>query len=133
MPDRFLMEGVSEANVVGVAAGLAFEGKIVYVNTIATFLTRRCFEQVVLDLEPFADKWRAFGFAVEEVDGHSVEQLRAALKRVPFDSEKPSAILCHTIKGKGASFVENNLNWHHKNKVTPEEIQSLLAELEDKT
>jgi len=50
MPDRFLMEGVSEANVVGMAAGLALEGKIVYVNTIATFLTRRCFEQVVLDL-----------------------------------------------------------------------------------
>jgi transketolase len=50
MPDRFLMEGVSEAHIVGMAAGLALEGKIVYVNTIATFLTRRCFEQVVLDL-----------------------------------------------------------------------------------
>jgi transketolase len=50
MPGRFLMEGVSEANVVGMAAGLALEGKIVYVNTIATFLTRRCFDQVVLDL-----------------------------------------------------------------------------------
>jgi transketolase len=50
MPGRFLMEGVSEANVVGMAAGLAMEGKIVYVNTIATFLTRRCFEQVALDL-----------------------------------------------------------------------------------
>ena len=50
MPDRFFMEGVSEANIVGMAAGLALEGKIVYVNTIATFLTRRCFEQVVLDL-----------------------------------------------------------------------------------
>jgi transketolase len=50
MPDRFFMEGVSEANVIGMAAGLALEGKIVYVNTIATFLTRRCFEQVVLDL-----------------------------------------------------------------------------------
>jgi transketolase len=50
MPDRFFMEGVSEANIVGMAAGLALEGKIVYVNTIATFLTRRCFEQIVLDL-----------------------------------------------------------------------------------
>ena len=87
----------------------------------------------VLDMEPFADKWRAFGFAVEEVDGHDVGQLRAALKRVPFDPAKPSTILCHTIKGKGASFVENNLNWHHKNKVTEEEIKSLLAELEDRS
>jgi transketolase len=50
MPDRFFMEGVSEANIIGIAAGLALEGKIVYINTIATFLTRRCFEQVALDL-----------------------------------------------------------------------------------
>lgn len=50
IPDRFLMEGVSEMNIVGMAAGLALDGKIVYVNTIATFLTRRCFEQNVLDL-----------------------------------------------------------------------------------
>src|SRR5881275_2159 len=49
-PRQFLMEGVSEANIVGMAAGLALEGKIPYVNTIATFLTRRCFEQIVLDL-----------------------------------------------------------------------------------
>ena len=50
MPDRFFMEGINEANVVGLASGLAADGRIVYVNTIATFLTRRCYEQVVLDL-----------------------------------------------------------------------------------
>lgn len=50
MPERFLMEGISEANIIGMAAGLALEGKIPYVNTIATFLTRRCFEQIVVDL-----------------------------------------------------------------------------------
>lgn len=49
MPERFFMEGVSEANLIGMGCGLALEGKIVYVNTIATFLTRRCFEQIVLD------------------------------------------------------------------------------------
>jgi len=49
-PDRFFMEGVSEANIIGMAAGLAFEGKIPYVNTIATFFARRGFEQIVLDL-----------------------------------------------------------------------------------
>jgi transketolase len=49
-PERFFMEGISEAHLVGMAAGLALEGKIVYLNTIATFLTRRCFEQIVLDL-----------------------------------------------------------------------------------
>lgn len=50
MPERFFMEGVSEATIIGVAAGLAMEGKIPYVNTIATFLTRRCFEQIVVDV-----------------------------------------------------------------------------------
>lgn len=50
MPDRFFMEGVSEANIIGMAAGLAMDGFIPYVNTIATFLTRRCFEQVAMDL-----------------------------------------------------------------------------------
>ena len=50
MPERFFMEGVSEANIIGIATGLALEGKIVYVNTIAVFITRRCFEQVALDL-----------------------------------------------------------------------------------
>ena len=49
-PDRFLMEGISEQHIVGMAAGLAMEGKIPYVNTIASFLTRRCFEQVALDV-----------------------------------------------------------------------------------
>ena len=50
MPDRFFMEGIAEANVIGMAAGLALEGFIPYVNTIATFITRRCFEQVAVDL-----------------------------------------------------------------------------------
>jgi len=50
MPGRFFMEGISEAHVVGMAAGMAMEGRIVYVNTIATFLTRRCYEQLAVDL-----------------------------------------------------------------------------------
>ncbi|MQF95131.1 MAG: transketolase [SAR202 cluster bacterium] len=50
MPDRFFMEGISEAHIIGMAGGLALEGNIPYVNTIATFLTRRCFEQLVVDL-----------------------------------------------------------------------------------
>ena len=50
MPDRFFMEGIAEQNVIGLAAGLAMEGYVPYVNTIATFLTRRCYEQVAMDL-----------------------------------------------------------------------------------
>jgi len=84
----------------------------------------------ILDLEPIADKWRSFGFSVMEVDGHDVEELKHATSTLPFAADKPSAIICHTVKGKGVDFVENNLEWHHKNKVTPDEIRDLMSALE---
>ena len=84
----------------------------------------------VLDLEPFAEKWRAFGFAVEEIDGHSLPALRAACARLPLEPHKPSAMICHTVKGKGVPFAEGNPEWHHKSKITEEEIAALMATLE---
>jgi transketolase len=86
--------------------------------------------QEVQNLEPLADKWRSFGFAVSEVDGHNVDELRNTLSTLPIDEERPSAIVCHTVKGKGVSIIENNMEWHHKSRVSDEEIQILLAELE---
>ena len=64
----------------------------------------------IQDLEPLADKWRAFGFAVEEVDGHDVVALRSIFRRLPFASDRPSTIICHTVKGKGLPFAENDPN-----------------------
>jgi transketolase len=84
----------------------------------------------IQDLEPLADKWRAFGFATAEVDGHSVDELRNVLSSGPLSSEKPSVIICHTVKGRGASFAENNMDWHHKSRISDEEISSLMNELE---
>ncbi len=84
----------------------------------------------VQNLEPLADKWTSFGFEVREVDGHDVDALRSVLSSVPLHPEKPGTIICHTVKGKGIGFVENNLEWHHKNRVTDEEIASLQAALE---
>jgi transketolase len=84
----------------------------------------------VQDLEPLADKWRSFGFAAREVDGHDIEELRSVLTALPLDREKPSAIICHTVKGKGISFAENNMDWHHKSRMKDEEIQALFAALE---
>ena len=83
----------------------------------------------VQGLEPLVEKWESFGFAVREVNGHDVEELRSVLFNVPFDSDKPSAIICHTVKGKGVSFTERNLRWHHKAKVTEDEVASLLDAL----
>jgi len=83
----------------------------------------------VQDLEPFADKWKAFGFGVVEVDGHDVAALQKVLSNLPQETDKPTAIICHTIKGKGIAAAENNLTWHHKSKLKEDEVESLLAEL----
>ena len=85
---------------------------------------------VVQDLEPLADKWRAFGFAVHEVDGHDVEQLRRVLSSVPFENDKPSAIICHTVKGRGIAEAEGNPAWHHKSKISDDEVAAMYAELD---
>jgi transketolase len=79
----------------------------------------------VLDLEPLADKWRSFGFAVEEIDGHNVKELQQLNSRLPLDTKKPTAIICHTIKGKGFHFAEAKIEWHHKSKISDEEINEM--------
>ena len=83
----------------------------------------------ILDLEPLADKWRSFGFATAEVDGHDVGALRQLLRRVPFEDDRPTAIICHTIKGKGIAFTENDAEWHHKSSLKADVIAEMYAEL----
>lgn len=85
---------------------------------------------VVQELEPLADKWRAFGFAVYEVDGHDLDQLRRVFERIPFETDKPSTIICHTVKGRGIADAEGNVAWHHKSKVSDDEIAAMYAELD---
>ncbi len=86
----------------------------------------------VMDLAPFADKWRAFGWAVHEIDGHNLEEIEAVLAHLPFEPGKPSCVIAHTIKGKGVSFMEDKLLWHYR---TPqgEEYAAALAELDGVT
>lgn len=83
----------------------------------------------VQNLEPFAEKWADFGFAVTEVDGHDVKALKEVLSRVPLEGDKPSAVICHTVKGKGVSFAENNLAWHHKSKISDEDLNAMYDAL----
>jgi transketolase len=84
----------------------------------------------VQNLEPLADKWRAFGFAAVDVNGHDPVALREVLSRVPLDPDKPTAVVCHTVKGKGIPFAENDMAWHHQNKVTAADAERLLTALE---
>ena len=67
----------------------------------------------VMPLEPFADKWRAFGWDVVEVDGHDFDQLDEALSKAWAATDVPVLILAHTIKGKGVDFMENNVVYHY--------------------
>ena len=68
----------------------------------------------VVRLEPFAEKWCSFGWEVQEIDGHDFEQIIPTLEEVPFRQRKPSAIIAHTVKGKGVSFMEDDLLWHYR-------------------
>ena len=75
-----------------------------------------------------AQKFNAFGYAVREVDGNSISQLLAAFEALPFEAGKPNLILAHTVKGKGISFMENQVNWHH-HVPTDEEFALAMKEL----
>jgi transketolase len=83
----------------------------------------------IQDLEPLADKWRAFGFATAEVDGHDVAALRTLFARLPLAPDRPNAIIAHTVKGKGIPFAEGDPAWHHKAKLAPEAIAAMAAAL----
>jgi len=81
--------------------------------------------QETVALEPFGDKWRAFGWTVSEVDGHDHEQLEAALS---MGAEVPHCIIAHTVKGRGVSFMENSVLWHYRSP-QGDELKAALLEL----
>jgi transketolase len=68
----------------------------------------------IVDLDPLADKFQAFRWAVREVDGHNMKQLVDTFSELPFETDKPSVVIAHTVKGKGVSFMEDQLAWHYK-------------------
>jgi len=83
----------------------------------------------VLNLEPLAKKWEAFGWQVKEIEGHNFSQIEKALAKIPFRKGKPGLVIAHTVKGKGVSFMENSLGWHYWN-LDEKQYQQALKELE---
>ncbi|TMI66057.1 MAG: transketolase [Bacteroidetes bacterium] len=81
----------------------------------------------VMSTDPLDKKWEAFGWAVKEVNGNDIDELKEAFAALPFEKEKPSVIIAHTTKGKGVSFMENELKWHHG---VPNKEQYELAQQE---
>jgi transketolase len=82
----------------------------------------------IMGLEPLTDKWRAFNWNVLEINGHDMKQILQALKKAGEIKEKPTVIIAHTIKGKGVSFMEGNVDFHGK-APTPQETEQALKEL----
>ena len=82
----------------------------------------------IIGIEPLADKWRAFGWEVSEIDGHNMGEVVDALDALPLHSDRPTALIAHTVKGKGVSFAENTYLWHSNN-VNDEIYARALAEL----
>jgi transketolase len=82
----------------------------------------------IIDIEPLADKWRAFGWEVREIDGHDMAEVVDALDALPLHSDRPTALIAHTVKGKGVSFAENTYLWHSNN-VNDEIYDRAIAEL----
>ena len=83
----------------------------------------------IMNVEPLPDKFRAFGWHVLEADGHSLDDLAAAFHLAAGTKGRPTAIIAHTVKGKGVSFMENQAAWHGK-APNPEELAAALAEVD---
>lgn len=82
-----------------------------------------------LSLAPFAEKWKAFGWNVLDVDGHNHDELRNAFAKAKESADKPTVIIANTVKGKGVSFMENDILWHYRFPHDGEEYDGALKEL----
>ena len=82
-----------------------------------------------LSLAPFAEKWKAFGWNVLDIDGHNHDELRAALNEAKQSTDKPTVIIANTVKGKGISFMEFDILWHYRFPHEGEEYDGALKEL----
>ena len=87
------------------------------------------FTEDVMTIEPLADKWRAFGWAVREIDGHDMEAIVDAIAAFPFEADRPSVIIANTVKGKGLPFVEDRVDSHYCD-VDQEMVDRAMAALE---
>jgi len=135
-PSRvFVVMGDGEINEGSVWEAALSAGKHRLSNLVAIVdynkIQSYSFTDEVQPLDPLPDKWASFGFSAVEVDGHDVEALSALFKSLPLDSGKPTAIIAHTVKGRGVPVAEHQPSWHHKNKFTEDEVRAIAAALED--
>ena len=83
----------------------------------------------IMRLEPLAAKWRAFDWAIAEIDGHDIPEILATLRRAGITQHRPSVIIAHTVKGKGVKYMENMPTWHGSVKLTRDQAEEALQSL----
>ena len=83
----------------------------------------------VSGLDNLKSKFKSFGFNVKKIDGHNISKLKNTLSKTKYIKNKPTAIICDTVKGKGYSEAENNPNWHYAKNINSTDIQKILTEL----
>ena len=125
-----LSDGENNEGSVWEAAMLAAAQRLEHLCVIVDYnkwqATARSNETLML--APLVDKWRAFGWDAVETDGHDVAALANLMQNVPNGSGKPVAIIAHTVKGKGVSFMEDDNNWHYR-APTADEVVKAMKEL----
>ena len=85
--------------------------------------------EVIMRLEPLADKWRAFGWTVFEIDGHNLPEILSTLHLAASTHERPSVLIAHTVKGKGVPYMEGSAAWHGSVKLTRQQAEEALTAL----
>ena len=125
-------DGETEEGSVWEAAMAAHQFKL---GNLVAFIDRNRlqmddFTENEMALEPYADKWRAFGWNVIDVkDGNDMEQLVDAIDALPAtNTEIPTVVICNTVKGRGVSYMENNLDWH-AGSISEDDMNKAIAEI----
>ncbi|MCX7748454.1 MAG: transketolase [Clostridia bacterium] len=126
-----LGDGECQEGSVWEAALFAAHHKLENLTVILDYNKLQAMEPLdsIIKMEPMADKWRAFGWRVSEVDGHDMGVLLKTLETVPGTDHCPKLIIAHTVKGKGISFMENVPIWHYR-LPSKEELDIVIEELE---
>ncbi len=123
-------DGESQEGQIWEAAMFAGYHKLANLTAIVDYNKQQLddFTAKIIDLEPLVEKWTSFGWNAVEIDGHDFNQVIPALEEARSATRKPTVIIAHTVKGKGVSFMENNIKWHGV-APKPEEVAAALKEL----
>jgi transketolase len=124
-----LSDGECDEGAVWEAAMFAGHHQVDNLVAIIDYNRLQSFGRVedVLELEPFADKWRAMRWSVRQIDGHDHAALVDALAAAP-NGDAPAVVICNTVKGKGVSYMEDRLEWHYRSP-NAEQLAQALAEI----